>query len=259
MPLTQSKLHEHTIQARKLIIDIAATEVGCHIGGSLSVIDLLLTSYFLYGKDDRNQIILSKGHAAAALYSTLYVLDLIEDNPADSYGAKDSLFTGHPNYLLPHISFATGSLGHGPAYGAGWALSQQLKQESGLSIVISGDGELQEGSCWEAMQVIASKQITNFIYIIDVNGGQNDGLVQDISPLIHLEDRFRAFGFDVQEIDGHDIEQITQSLESKGDQPLVILANTIKGKGIQAMEGNPSAHYAKISKAQAYKWKEALR
>ncbi|MEW4370246.1 1-deoxy-D-xylulose-5-phosphate synthase N-terminal domain-containing protein [Paenibacillus kandeliae] len=258
MPLTVNKRYEQTIQARKLIIDMAATEVGCHIGGSLSVIDLLLTSFALYGHDERNRIILSKGHAAAALYSTLHVLGLIQDNPADSYGKKDSLFTGHPNYLLPHIPFATGSLGHGPAYGAGWALSQRIRGEQGISIVISGDGELQEGSCWEALQVIAAKQINNFIHIIDVNGGQNDGLVQDISPLPHLGDRFRAFGFDVVEIDGHDLEQITAALEGKAERPLAILAHTIKGKGIKAMEGNPAAHYAKISRAQAYKWKEAL-
>ncbi|WP_322922519.1 1-deoxy-D-xylulose-5-phosphate synthase N-terminal domain-containing protein [Paenibacillus campi] len=255
---TVNKLHEQTIQARKLIIDMAATEVGCHIGGSLSVIDVLLTSFALYGGDERNRIILSKGHAAAALYSTLYVLGWLHDNPADSYGQKDSLFTGHPNHLLPQIPFATGSLGHGTAYGAGWALSQRLRGEQGRSIVISGDGELQEGSCWEALQVIAAKQLHSFTQIIDHNGGQNDGLVQDISPLPRLADRFSAFGFDVREIDGHDLQQISAALEIRTDRPLAIIAHTIKGKGIKAMEGNPAAHYAKISRAQAYKWKEAL-
>ncbi|MFD1885019.1 1-deoxy-D-xylulose-5-phosphate synthase N-terminal domain-containing protein [Paenibacillus wenxiniae] len=255
---TVNKLHEQTIQARKLIIDMAATEVGCHIGGSLSVIDVLLTSFALYGNDERNRIILSKGHAAAALYSTLYVLGWLQDNPADSYGQKESLFTGHPNYLLPHIPFATGSLGHGPAYGAGWALSQRLRGEQGRSIVISGDGELQEGSCWEALQVIAAKQLHAYTQIVDYNGGQNDGLVQDISPLPQLADRFSSFGFEVREIDGHDLQQITAALEVKTNRPLAIIAHTIKGKGIAAMEGNPAAHYAKISRAQACKWKEAL-
>ncbi|NEW06697.1 transketolase [Paenibacillus sp. SYP-B3998] len=245
-------------ESRKLIIDMAATPTGCHIGGSLSVIDLLIAVYAKFVKDEHTAIILSKGHSAAALYAALYVYGLIEENPALTYGQKGSLFTGHPNHKLPHIPFATGSLGHGVAYAAGWALAQQMNQTNGLGIVIGGDGELQEGLCWETAQIVQAKSITNFVYIVDCNGGQNDGLIQEISPLPNLRQRFESFGFRVEEIDGHSMEAILSALELDNERPLALLAKTIKGKGVQAIEGNPDAHYAKIPEKIASKWKRSL-
>lgn len=251
-------------EARALIIDMAATPTGCHIGGSLSAIDLLLGAYAVYGSDPANAIVLSKGHSAAALYAALHVQGIIHDNPADSYGASGSLFTGHPNHKLPGIPFATGSLGHGVPYAAGWALAQRLKGTGGAGIVIGGDGELQEGLCWETAQIAQAKGISNFVYILDCNGGQNDGLVADISPLPQLRDRFEAFGFRVREIDGHDYGAIIEALDAApapgedAGKPLAVLARTVKGKGVRAIEGNPEAHYAKIPAKTADKWKRGL-
>ncbi|WP_245700288.1 1-deoxy-D-xylulose-5-phosphate synthase N-terminal domain-containing protein [Paenibacillus glacialis] len=247
-----------TKEARKLIIDMAASETGCHIGGSLSVIDLLIGVYSKYVQDENTRIVLSKGHTAAALYATLYLYGLIEDNPAESYGQKGSLFTGHPNHKLPHIPFSTGSLGHGIPYAAGWALGQKVKNLDGLGIVLGGDGELQEGLCWETAQIIQAKSISNFIYIVDCNGGQNDGYVSDISPIHNLRQRFEAFGFHVEEIDGHNMEQILAALALNREKPLALLATTIKGKGVAAIEGNPDSHYAKIPERVASKWKRSL-
>lgn len=246
-------------EARKLIVDMAATPTGCHIGGSLSVIDLLLGVYFKYGKNQDNVIVLSKGHSAAALYATLYLYNVITENPADSYGRDGSLFTGHPNHKIPGIPFATGSLGHGIAYAAGWALAQKMKGNNGLGIVIGGDGELQEGLCWETAQIVQAKSITNFIYIVDCNGGQNDGLISDISPFHDLRKMFEGFGFRVKEIDGHDFNQILTAIEPDPEKPLAVLAQTIKGKGIKAIEGNPHSHYAKIPKNIAERWKRGLK
>ncbi|WP_341282321.1 1-deoxy-D-xylulose-5-phosphate synthase N-terminal domain-containing protein [Paenibacillus sp. FSL H8-0537] len=245
--------------ARSSIIDMAARETGCHIGGSLSVIDLLIGAYAKYHHDADTAIVLSKGHSAAALYAALYQYGILSDDPAASYGGADSLFTGHPNPKLPGIPFATGSLGHGVAYAAGWALGQKLRRTRGVGIAIGGDGELQEGLCWETAQLIQAKGITNFIYVVDCNGGQNDGLLADISPLSNLRERFEAFGFQVKEIDGHDLGQIIAALEPGGEKPLAILAHTVKGKGVAAIEGNPHAHYAKISEKIALKWKRGLQ
>lgn len=251
-------LQEKAKEARSLIIDMAATPTGCHIGGSLSAIDLLIGAYAKAGHDPNSSVILSKGHAATALYAALHVYGIIPDNPAESYGREGSLFTGHPNHKLPGIPFATGSLGHGVPYAAGWALAQKLKGSGGLGIVIGGDGELQEGLCWETAQIVQAQSLTNFIYIVDCNGGQNDGYVADISPLPRLRERFESFGFAVKEIDGHSFEDILDALAAGSDKPLAVLATTVKGKGVAALEGNAEAHYAKIPEKLAKRWKVSL-
>ncbi|WP_084159296.1 1-deoxy-D-xylulose-5-phosphate synthase N-terminal domain-containing protein [Paenibacillus taiwanensis] len=253
-----SLLQARAKEARNLIIDMAASATGCHIGGSLSAIDLLIGAYAKYGQDPNTAIILSKGHAAAALYAALYVNGIVKQNPAESYGQAGSLFTGHPNHKLPGIPFATGSLGHGIAYAAGWALAQKLRQTNGLGIVIGGDGELQEGLCWETAQIVQAQALRNFIYIVDCNGGQNDGYVHDISPIRNLRQRFEAFGFVTTEIDGHHVEHILAAIEPDPEKPTAVLATTIKGKGVAAIEGNPEAHYVKLSEKLAYRWKVSL-
>ncbi|WP_127530305.1 1-deoxy-D-xylulose-5-phosphate synthase N-terminal domain-containing protein [Paenibacillus kobensis] len=256
--LSDLSLADRAREARKLIIDMAAAPTGCHIGGSLSVIDLLVVAYAKYGHDKNNSVILSKGHAAAALYAALYVYGRLPTNPAESYGRQGSLYTGHPNHKLPGIPFATGSLGHGVAYAAGWALAQRLQGSGGLGIAIGGDGELQEGLIWETAQIVQAQSLTNFIYIIDCNGGQNDGYVDDISPIRHLKERFEAFGFAVREIDGHRHDDIFSAITTDSDKPLAVLARTVKGKGVAALEGNPDAHYAKIPANLARRWKVSL-
>ncbi|ANE48811.1 transketolase [Paenibacillus swuensis] len=256
MPI--SEIADKAKEARKLIIDMAATPTGCHIGGSLSVIDLLVVALAKYGHDPNSSVILSKGHAAAALYASLYVYGRLSSNPAESYGKQGSLYTGHPNHKLPGIPFATGSLGHGVAYAAGWALAQKLKGTGGLGIVIGGDGELQEGLCWETAQIAQAQSLSNFVYIIDCNGGQNDGMIEDISPIRNVKERFKAFGFAVKEIDGHRHEDIFEAIAPDRDKPLAILARTIKGKGVAALEGHPDSHYAKIPANLAKRWKVSL-
>ncbi|AFC31106.1 transketolase [Paenibacillus mucilaginosus 3016] len=253
-----ARLPELAREARRLIIDMAAGPTGCHIGGSLSVIDLLLAVFAKFGSGPPHAVVLSKGHSAAALYAALHVHGVIAENPAETYGRSGSLFTGHPNHKLPGIPFATGSLGHGIPYAAGWALAQRLKGTGGLGIAVGGDGELQEGLVWETAQIVQAKGIANFIYIVDVNGGQNDGLLEEISPVPRLRERFEAFGFHVRELDGHDYGEILHAVEPPPDRPLAVLARTVKGKGVRAIEGNPDAHYAKIPEKTAEKWKRSL-
>lgn len=256
----QRKLLLDSFKIREEIIDIAATLTGCHIGGSLSITDLLNYSLELYGNNPLNEVILSKGHAAAALYAALFTKGILKEKPSLSYGIKGSLLLGHPNNELPGIPYSTGSLGHGIGYGAGWALVQRLKQKEGIAVVLGGDGELQEGSVWEALQVISSKQIHNLIYIIDRNQAQNDGFLDNISEYYDLSARFKSFGFQVVEIDGHNFNNIHSAFQNKSaNKALVIIADTVKGKGIRLMEGNPKSHYAKISVSQADKWKKQIK
>lgn len=236
MVLDYKKLKHDSVSIRKEIIDIAASKHGCHIGGSLSVTDLLNYIFDRYNDDPRSQIVLSKGHAAAALYATLYVKDVIQDKPSLSYGQSDSLLLGHPNDEIKGIPYSTGSLGHGLGYGAGWALGQRLRHIAGLSIVIGGDGELQEGSVWESLQVVSAKHINNLVYVIDRNKAQNDGYVNDISPYYDLSMRFQSYRFQVLNINGHNFNEIDDAFSKKAvDKPTIIIANTVKGKGIKVM------------------------
>jgi transketolase len=245
-------------RARRLIVDMAASEVGCHLGGSLSVVDILVAAHTVAARLPGTEVVLSKGHAAAALYAVLHETGQIPEDPAPRYGQAGSPYTGHPGPKVPGVRFPTGSLGHGLAYAAGWALSRLILRQPGGAIAVLGDGELQEGLVWETLQVISAKQIPNITVVVDLNGGQNDGYVHDISPLTNLPDRMTAFGLEVEEVDGHDVEKLMAAL-APGDRPRAVLAATVKGRGVPAVEGKASAHYARISPARARQWKAAIR
>ncbi len=248
-------------QARELVIDMAATPYGCHIGGSLSVLDILIAAFAVFRNDSKHQIVLSKGHAAAALYAVLHMFGVLKENPALRYGMARSPYTGHPGLKVPGVMFPTGSLGHGIPYALGWALAKKLSGQSGFGIAVAGDGELQEGLCWESFQIAQAKSINNFIVIVDINGGQNDGYVCRISPQDNLRQRFEAFGFDVIEIDGHAHDKITGALITHIQiprRPLAVLAKTIKAKGIPGMEGRAESHYAVIKPAKAATLKRSM-
>ncbi|QSB04159.1 1-deoxy-D-xylulose-5-phosphate synthase N-terminal domain-containing protein [Natronoglycomyces albus] len=252
-------LADQALEARKLIIDMAASERGCHLGGSLSVLDILISAFYTTSNDSDSRVVLSKGHAAAGLYAALHVTGQLKANPAEHYGQVGHPFTGHPGPKVPGVTFPTGSLGHGVPYAAGWALAQRLAGTSGRGIAIAGDGELQEGLVWETIQVAAAQRLANFTIVVDVNGGQNDGLVADISPLENLTERFTAFGFTTVETDGHDHESLIHALQTSTSQPLAILARTVKGKGLKPVEGKAGSHYVSIDAARAAKWKRVVR
>ena len=246
-------------QIRKKCVEISKISTGCHLGGSLSATDILAVLFAkCYEPTRGDTIILSKGHCAAALYATLYELGLIAYDPAITYGQRDSLFTGHPNDKIPHIYFSTGSLGHGLSLGLGWALGQQLSKTNGMTYVIVGDGELQEGSCWEALQVAASKKIKNFIVIVDKNKAQNDGWIKDISPVDNLIEKAKSFGMHVITVNGHDHAALYESVYSYQTEPLFIVAETTKGKGIHQLENNYKAHYVTAKVDIAAQWLREL-
>ncbi|MEO3812572.1 1-deoxy-D-xylulose-5-phosphate synthase N-terminal domain-containing protein [Sphaerisporangium sp. B11E5] len=249
--------NERARRARRSVVDMAAGAVGCHLGGSLSVLDILVAAYTVAAARPGTEVVLSKGHAAAGLYAVLHQFGLIEEDPAPRYGLPGEPYTGHPSQKVPGVRFATGSLGHGAAYAAGWALSRRLLGEAGGAIAVVGDGELQEGLIWETLQVVQAKRITGFTIVVDVNGGQNDGYVSDISALPDLPARFAAFGFEVIETDGHDIEKLMTAI-TPGERPRAVLATTVKAKGVPAAEGKASSHYVKIPPARARQWKAAI-
>lgn len=264
-----ARLHEDTAtlsemaaHARRLTIRMAASSAGCHLGGSLSVIDILVAAFDFTARIASSEVVLSKGHAAAGLYATMHAFGHLREDPSDLYGAAGSPYTGHPNPGIPGIRFPTGSLGHGLAYAVGWSLACQLQRTGGVAVAVVGDGEMQEGLTWEACQIASSRRLGNLIVVVDCNGFQNDGALAEISPMPHLAERFRSFGFEAREVDGHSLAQLSTLLaahDRSGLRPLAVVATTLKGKGVADLEGRAGSHYVSTTTEQAARWIKELQ
>lgn len=218
-----------------------------HAGGSLSAADLLAALYFHHldvrphepGWPDRDRFVLSKGHANAALGAVLVRAGFHDESLLDTFYGYESRFGMHPDIMLAGIEMCTGGLGHGLAVGLGMALGARLQGKSFRTLVLMGDGELQEGSCWEAAMAAAHHKVAGLTAIVDVNKVQQSGHVRDMLGLEPLADKWRAFGWAVRELDGHDMAEIVDALDALPlgpDRPSVLLAHTIKGKGVSFAE-----------------------
>ncbi|MEV4070018.1 transketolase [Nonomuraea fuscirosea] len=243
-------LTERALRVRERILKIGAGEHGTHVGGSLSAADLLTV---LYGEvlrtDPRDWFVLSKGHASAALYAVFAEYGLIPEAECDTYGAPGSRLAGHPLRRLGGVDFPTGSLGHGLSLATGVALAAKRGGRLGRAFVLMGDGELQEGSVWEAAMVAAQLRLDNLIAVVDRNRWQISGRTEDCVGLEPLPDRWRAFGWSVREVDGHDLDALPGVLGAPppADRPTVVIANTVKGSGVPIFEDRKKSHYVKLS------------
>lgn len=222
-----------------------------HPGGSLSLVEIL---QHLYWKEmsidpdnpeweERDRLVLSKGHGAPALYAVLARRGFFSPEKLDTLRKFDSALQGHPHMQsLPGLDCSTGSLGQGLGIAAGMSLGLSLKRSDARVFCIVGDGELQEGSIWEsAISVPALKQ-TNLTVIVDRNHVQLDDLVEKVMPIEPLAEKFRAFGWSVAICDGHNPEEIERAFSTGRDKPLAIIAETVKGKGVSFMEHQPMWH-----------------
>jgi transketolase len=236
------------------IIEMIATAGAGHPGGSLSAADIVTALYFrvmrLDPKDpdwpDRDRFILSKGHACPVWYSALAERGYFDKAHLGTLRRLNSILQGHPDMnKTPGIDMTAGSLGHGLSAGLGMALSGKLRNKDYHVWVIVGDGECQEGSVWEAAMAAAKWGTDNLTAIVDRNRLQNDDCVHTIMPVEPLADKWRAFGWHVIEIDGHDMAQIVEALEcaeTTRGQPTAIVAHTVKGKGVSFMEDRAEWH-----------------
>jgi transketolase len=232
-----------------------------HPGGDMSVIDILATLYFGVlnidaanpRKPDRDRVILSKGHASGALYATLAEAGFIERAALKSYMQPHSMLNGHPNRnYVAGVEANTGPLGHGLPVAVGIAVAGQLDKAPYRVFVITGDGELQEGSNWEAAMTAGHRKLGRLTLIVDRNRLQQGASVADTNELEPLADKFRAFGWEVVEADGHDPSALLavfgpRALDAK---PLCVIAHTIKGKGVSHMEDQVSWHHGVPNPAQ---------
>lgn len=256
LKLSDAELAQIARKVRCLVLE-SIHKVGTgHAGTSLSMIELLVYLYFRemnYRADEphwrlRDRFILSKGHGAPGLYSTMAVAGFLSEEELSTLRRFGSRLQGHPSHAhLPGIDASTGSLGQGLSIGCGMAHAALLKNSPSRVFCILGDGEIQEGQNWEAMMVASSFGLTNLTAIVDRNGLQNDGPTENIIPIDDLARRAESFGWQAYTIDGHDYGQIENALNETALKPKFIVAETIKGKGVSYMENQVKWHHHPIS------------
>ena len=248
----ESRPFEELLRTAKLRLLRMHYESGVgHIGGNLSALDILMSLYHRVLRPP-DAFILSKGHAAGALYVVLWSLGRLADEELKQFHRDETRLSGHPPpHGIPEILFATGSLGHGLSLAAGLALGKRLKAEPGRVFCLTSDGEWNEGSCWEAAIFASHQRLENLTLIVDANGMQGFGSTRDVADIEPLADKFRAFGFQTHEIDGHDPYALTEALKATGaGAPRAIIARTRKGCGVSFMENKMEWHYLPLTEAQ---------
>jgi transketolase len=235
-----------------------------HVGSSLSCAEILVFLKFGWMRD-QDRLVLSKGHAVAALYSLLAEAGVLTSSQIDSFYEEGTQLSALPPFnAFDEIPFATGSLGYGLSVSAGMALGSTLERRDRRFFCVTSDGELDEGSVWEAALFIAHHQLSNVVWIIDRNRIQAIGRTEDVLALEPLDAKFRAFGFHVVVADGHDFRSLCAAREecqrvlSAGSAPVAIIANTVKGNGISFMRDTVDCHYLPLLGAQYQRALEEL-
>jgi transketolase len=244
-------------KSAKMVHDINAS----HIGGVYSMADVLAVLYADILRvrpretkwNDRDRFVLSKGHCCAGVYAALAARGFISVDELATYGAADSRLMTHISSHVPGVEFSTGSLGHGLPFGCGQALAAKRRKSEWRVFVLLSDGELDEGSNWEAILFAPHHSLDNLIAIVDYNKIQSLGNVEDVLDLHPLKAKFEAFRWSVQEVDGHDHRQINTALSSvpwEPGKPNCLIAHTVKGKGVDFMENNLKWHYSSPNESQ---------
>jgi transketolase len=256
------ELAEVARKVRLRVVDMFVASGRGHYGGCFSVADILVV---LYGKvmrvdprrpawPDRDRLILSKGHTNAALCAVLAEYGFFDGAELASYSKLDSRFGMHADmHSIPGCDMSSGSLGHGLAVGIGMAMAGRADGKDYRVFVVLGDGECDEGSIWEAAMVASHHGLDHLVAIVDRNGLSLDGFTEDILRLEPLAERWRSFGWNVIEVNGHDLHQLAAALEqakASSGRPTVLIANTVKGKGVSFMEGNPAFHSNELTRDQ---------
>lgn len=269
--MTENKiiaLESIALRVREHIIKMS-TDGGCFVGASLSATDLMVYLYndFLNISSDnlqdpnRDYLFLSKGHDVPALYGTLVEMGILREERLQNHLSTLDNIYWHPNTKIPGIEFHSGSLGHLPSVAIGVALDCKIKGGKNLVICIMGDGELNEGSCWEAVMVANAYKLDNLIFVIDRNKFQANVATEDLIPLEPLVDKFEAFGASVTRIDGHnfqDLEEAFADIPYKKGKLNVVIADTVRGKGLPSIEARADRWFCNFSENEVQQLLEEL-
>jgi transketolase len=252
---------EHSLsrQIRRGVLEQSKRAGVGHIGSALSVADLLAAIFggVLRAESaadpERDRFVLSKGHAALALYVALHATGRLDDETLARFCVDGSPLATHPEHVVCGIDFSTGSLGQGLSYAVGAALGARMQGSRRRAFVLLSDAECEEGSVWEAVMFAAHHRLGNVTALVDVNGQQALGYTRDVLNLTPLSDRWGAFGWDVHEVDGHDVDVLIgtmQCLAADESKPHVLLARTTFGRGVSYMENTIAWHYLPMSDEQ---------
>jgi transketolase len=273
MPITEEEnaaLKKTARELRLTMVDVVLWSGGAHIGGSLSIADILAILYFKYLNvrpaeprwEDRDRFILSKGHAAAGFIPVLAKRGYFPEEDLKSFNHFGSPFAMHPDSnKVTGCDISAGSLGHGLSMAVGLGLGARYLGRDWKTVCLLGDGECCEGSVWEAAMALAHYRLGNVITIVDRNRLMIDGKTEEVMGLEPFADKWRAFGLEVIEVNGHDFTELAAALDrawAAKDRPALILANTVKGKGVDFMENNVVWHYGSADSELAEKAKASI-
>jgi transketolase len=261
---TIQALKQRAVALRRHIL-VPASVYYSHLGGALSCADVMAVLFFHFLRLEdtgrsRDRFLMSKGHAVTAFHACMVELGKINASELPTSGQSGSRLAGHPTKKAPGVEFGTGSLGHALSVGVGIALAEQLNGSDSRTVVLLGDGELQEGSVWEAALSAPRFGLENLLAIVDYNRFQAAGNVDAVMPVEPLADKWRAFRWNVTEIDGHDMAAIVSALEAlpAAHGPTAIIAHTVKGKGVPGVEGTGRAHYTMLTDDEVQRTLAAL-
>lgn len=245
------------VAIRLTILDMLYRAKASHLGSSMSVVEMLIAMYGSTHVEkirdrapDRSRVIVSKGHCAAATYATMAHFGIVPMALLDTYHTDDSLLAGHVSHAVRGVEHSTGALGHGINVAVGCAIGLRARKvEAALALALVGDGEIQEGSVWEALMLASHLKLNNFVALVDnnrISSITDTAKVLDMQPLAQ---RFAGFGLSVRQVDGHDVPAILSAIRelTAGDRPGVVICNTIKGKGVPFAENQPIWHYRSLN------------
>lgn len=266
------KLDQRSKYLRELILSCLEVGGRGHIGSAMSLVEILRVLYdnfLIYDSRNpklkhRDRLILSKGHGCLALYALLADKKFFDKKELLNTCEPTSFLGGHPEFKkVPGVEASTGSLGHGMPIGVGMAISAKLNKEKHKIVVIMGDGEINEGSIWEAALIASKHKLNNLILVLDYNKIQSYGPVYEVMSMEPLKEKWESFGFDVKEVNGHNVNSLKKILKKKffkTKKPCLIICHTVKGKGLPIAENNPSWHHKNnLLKEEITKLKNSLR
>lgn len=267
----KSNYAETAKEVRRISLQMAVNAHSSHSGGALSMADILTVLYSgvinitpdTANAPDRDRFLLSKGHCCASLYAILAIKGFLPQKELiENYGKNGSMYFTHVSHKLNGVEISSGSLGHGLSIACGMAIAGRVNHMDYKTYCLTGDGELDEGACWEAILFAAHQRLSNLCLIVDYNKIQSMGNVKDICDLSPLSAKFMSFNWNVVEINGHDYGQIKAAFnlfKSEKEKPTVIIANTIKGKGVSYMENQLIWHYRTPNEEQMKQAMEELK
>jgi len=253
---TENKLVD-PVAVRKTVLSILHSGKAAHLGTSMSMIEMLIAAYGAADiqkikdrRPDRDRIIVSKGHGAAATYGVMHHFGLLDAEPLTTYYQDGSLYAGHVSHGVDFVEHSTGALGHGLSVGCGIALGLKSRGFHDARVfVLMGDGEIQEGSVWEAVMFANHHKLANLVILIDNNQLSSITRTDDVINMYPIAQRFAGFGLQTREVDGHNLAELTAAIASlrQAGMPGAIVCNTIKGKGVPFAEGDPIWHYRSLN------------